>query len=82
MLRLLLAQPGEPGVERVLGWQEGLLAMEDGRVRAVRIVVAVKLAGAERQLDDADSVRMPRALPCLRIGRGALAGSLCYYLRN
>jgi hypothetical protein len=32
--------------------------MEDGRVRAVRIVVAVELAAAERQLDAAEQGRM------------------------
>src|SRR5690242_19331713 len=32
--------------------------MEDGRVRALRIVVAVELAGAERQLDAAEQGRM------------------------
>jgi hypothetical protein len=59
---LLLGQPGEPGVERVAGWQERLLAMEDGRVGAVGIVIAVELAGAERQLDAAKQGRM-------RVGR-------------
>jgi hypothetical protein len=28
VLFLLLGQPGEPGVERVVGWQEGLLTEE------------------------------------------------------
>jgi hypothetical protein len=58
VLLLLLGEPGEPGMERVVGRQERLLAMEDGRVRAVRIVVAVELARAERQLDAAEQGRM------------------------
>ena len=45
VLFLLLGQPGEPGMERVVGWQERLLAMEDGRVRALRIVVAIEARG-------------------------------------
>src|SRR4051812_22557748 len=32
---LLLGEPREPGMERVVGWQERLLAMEDRRVRAL-----------------------------------------------
>jgi hypothetical protein len=55
---LLPGEPGEPGMERVVGWQEGFLAMEDGRVCAVRIVVAIELATAERQLDAAEQGRM------------------------
>jgi hypothetical protein len=45
-------------MERVVAWQEGLLAMEDGRVRTIRIVVAIELARAERQLDAAEQGRM------------------------
>ena len=45
------AQPGEPGVKRVLGEQEGLLAVEDRRVGAAPVLQAVDLAGPERELD-------------------------------
>jgi hypothetical protein len=55
---LLLRQPGKPGIKRVVGRQKGLLAMEDGGVGAVRIVVAVELACAERQLDASAQGRM------------------------
>jgi hypothetical protein len=55
---LLLGEPGEPGMERVVGWQECLLAMKDGRVRAVRVVIAIELARAKRQLDAAEQGRM------------------------
>src|SRR4051794_28434613 len=58
VLFLLLGEPGEPGMERVVGWQERLLAMEDRRVRALHIVVAIELARAERQLDAAKQGRM------------------------
>jgi hypothetical protein len=58
VLLLLLGEPGEAGMERVVGWQERLLPMQDGWVRAVRIVVAIELARAERQLDAAEQGRM------------------------
>ena len=41
VLLLLRAQPGEPGVERVLGQQEGFLAAEDRRVGAAPVFEAV-----------------------------------------
>src|SRR4051812_33263300 len=47
VLLFLLGQLGEPGMEQVVGWQKRLLAMEDGRVRAGRVVVAVELTRAE-----------------------------------
>ena len=46
VLLLLPGEPGESGMHGVVGWQKRLLAMQDGRVRAVRLVVAVKLTRA------------------------------------
>ena len=51
MLLLLRAQPGEPGVERVVGQQEGLLAVEDRRVGTAAVLQAVDLAGPQLELD-------------------------------
>ena len=45
------AQAGELGVERVIGHQERLLAVQDRRVRAGGVFQAIDLAGAERELD-------------------------------
>jgi hypothetical protein len=50
---LLLGQPGELGVKRMIGREECLLAMENRRIPAGGIVEAVDLAGAERELDAA-----------------------------
>jgi hypothetical protein len=48
---LLLGQSGELGVERVIGLQERLLAMEDRRIGAGSVIEAVNLEGTERELD-------------------------------
>ena len=42
---LLLGQPRELGVERMIGRQECLLAMEDRWVRSGRVIETVDLAG-------------------------------------
>ena len=55
---LLLSQPGELGMEWMVGRQESLLAMEDRRIRAGGVVEAVDLAGAERKLDAAVESRV------------------------
>jgi hypothetical protein len=59
---LLLGQPGELGVEGMIGRQERLLAMEDRRVGARCVIEAVDLAGADRELDAAPESRV-------RVGR-------------
>jgi len=53
VLFLLLGQPGELGVQRMIGREKGFLAVEDRRIRAGGVVEAVDLAGAERELDAA-----------------------------
>ena len=50
LLLFVPGQLGEPGMERVVGWQEGLLAMEDGRVGAARIVDRLGIPRAEQQV--------------------------------
>jgi hypothetical protein len=50
---LLLAQPGEFGVEGMIGRQERLLTVQNRRIRAGCVVEAVNLAGAERELNAA-----------------------------
>jgi hypothetical protein len=50
----LLGQPGEFGVEWVIGWEESLIAMKDRRVCAGLVFEAVDLAGAEGELDAAE----------------------------
>ena len=57
---LSLGQPGDLGVEQVIGRQERFLAIEDRRIRAGGVVEAVDLAGAERELDDRRSVGRSR----------------------
>ena len=47
----LLGQLGEFGVEWVIGWEEGLFAMQDWRVGAGLVFEAIDLAGAEREFD-------------------------------
>ena len=46
-------QPGELGVEGMIGRQKRLLAMQDRRVCAGGVIEAIDLAGAERELDAA-----------------------------
>ena len=58
MLLLLLRQPGELGVERMIARQKRLLAMQDRRVCAGGVVEAIDLAGPERQLDAAQQGRV------------------------
>ena len=53
MFFLLLGQSGELGMERMIGRQEPLLAMEDRWIRAGREVEAVDLTRAKRELDAA-----------------------------
>jgi hypothetical protein len=55
---LLLGQPGEFGVEGMIGRQKRVFAMQDRRVRTHRVIEAVNLAGAERELDDALECRV------------------------
>jgi hypothetical protein len=50
---ILLGQPGELGVERMIGREECLLATEDRRISAGGVIEAVALAGAELELDAA-----------------------------
>jgi hypothetical protein len=59
---LLPRQPGEPLVQRVAGREERLLAVQDRRVGAGGVFMAVELAGPERELDAAEQGRM-------RVGR-------------
>ena len=58
MLLLLRRQPGEAVVQRVVGQQEGFLAMQHRRVGAVRVVVAIDLPAAQVQPDAAEQRRM------------------------
>ena len=51
---LLLGQPGELGVECMIGRQKRLHAMDDRWIRAGGVIEAVDLEGAERQLDAAN----------------------------
>jgi len=44
---LLPGQPGEPGRQRVPGWQECFLAVEDGGIGALRVVGAIQFSGPE-----------------------------------
>src|SRR5437667_8980731 len=53
VLLLLPGQPGELPVQRVVGGEERLLAVQDGRVGTPAVVVAVQLARAQRQPDAA-----------------------------
>ena len=62
MLFLLLGQPGEFGVERMIGRQECLLTMEDRRIGTGSVIGAVDLAGTERELDAALECRVPVGL--------------------
>jgi hypothetical protein len=55
---LLLGQPGELGVEGMIGREECLLAMEDRWISAGGVIEAVNLAGAERELDAAAQWRV------------------------
>ena len=48
---LLPGQPSEFGHERVPGWKERFLAVEDGGIGARCVVVAVELPRPERELD-------------------------------
>jgi hypothetical protein len=47
---LLFGQRGELGVERMIGRQERLIAVEDRWIGAGSVVEAIDLAGAEREL--------------------------------
>ena len=51
MFFLLLRQPGEFGVEGMIGCEERLLAVQDRRVRAGGVVDALDLAGPQVELD-------------------------------
>ena len=50
----LLGRLGEFGVEGVIRWEEGFLAVEDRRVGAGLVFEAIDLAGAEGELDAAE----------------------------
>jgi hypothetical protein len=54
----LLGQPGEFGVEGMIGRQKRLLPMQDRRVRARSVIEAVNPAGTERELDAALKCRV------------------------
>ena len=58
VLFLLLGQPGEFGHQRVPGWEERFLAVEDGGIGARRVVEAVELPRPERELDAAQQGRV------------------------
>jgi hypothetical protein len=53
VLIFLLGQSGKLGMQRVIGGQERLLAVQDRRVGAGRVFEAVNLAGAQREPDAA-----------------------------
>ena len=55
---LLRGQAGEAGLQRVIGVQESLLAVQHGRVGAGGVVVALQPAAAQRQLDAAEEGRV------------------------
>jgi hypothetical protein len=69
VLFLLLGQPGDLGVEGMIGRQKRLLAMEDPRIRTGGVIEAVDLTGAERELDAAPEsrVRVGRAIGIVRV---------------
>ncbi len=54
---LLPGQSGELGQERIPGWEERFLAVEDGGIGALGVVEAVELPRAERKLDAAEQGR-------------------------
>ena len=55
---LLPCQPGEFGHQRVPGWEERFLAVEDGGIGALGVVEAVELPRPERELDAAEQGRV------------------------
>src|SRR5271157_5118458 len=55
---LLLGQSGEPGHQRVPGWEERFLAVEDGGIGALCVVVAIELPRPQRELDAAEQGRV------------------------
>ena len=55
---LLPGQPGELAHQRVPGWEERFLAVEDGGVGALRVVEAVELPRPEREPDAAEQGRV------------------------
>jgi hypothetical protein len=58
VLFLLLGQPGEPGHQRVPGWEERFLAVEDGGIGARCVVNAVELPRPQRELDASEQGRV------------------------
>ena len=73
MFFFLGRQPGELGVQRVGAQEKGFLAVKDGRVRALAIVVALDLPGPQVELDASDQRRVRIVLE-FRVGQvGKLA---------
>ena len=58
VLFFLGGEAGKSRVERVVAEEEALPAVEDGRVGAVGVVVAVDLPGAQVELDAAEQGRV------------------------
>jgi hypothetical protein len=58
MFLLLLGQARKLGVQRMIGREECLLAMENRRIRAGVVFEAIDLARAERQFDTAEQGRV------------------------
>jgi hypothetical protein len=54
---LLPGQPGEFGRQRVPGWEERFLAVEDRGINALVVVEAVELPRPQRELDAAQQGR-------------------------
>jgi len=55
---LLPGQPGEPGRQRVPGWEERFLAVEDGGIGALGEIEAVELPRPQRELDATEQGRV------------------------
>jgi len=58
VILFLCREPRESAMKRMVGRQECLLAVQDGRVGGAGIVEALDLAGAERELDAAGACRV------------------------
>ena len=58
MLLFLGRQSGETGMQRMVGREECLLPVQDGRVGRAAVFEALDLAGAERELDAAQKRRV------------------------
>ncbi len=58
LLLFLSRQPGESGMKRMVGRQECLCAVQDGRGGGTGVVEALNLASAERELDAAYECRV------------------------